>query len=211
MERNYACLRSRFVLLVLAAATLCLAAFPTATAAASPKPERPHVLVVGDSLTYGAEHRGALSRRLSRVATPFVVGVNGLAAHRTPELLQQNLATLPRTTLVVIAVGTNDAMYHLSNEAFRRRVIEIMDAVKGRSVLWVNLRTTAFARHSKRLNRVLSSVDRQRSDLTVANWADEPASRLLQSDGVHLTTTGYQRRAAFITRAVREELTLHPA
>ncbi len=209
MERNYARLRSRLIVLLLAAAALHAVAAPRAVAAASSKPDRPHVLVVGDSLTYGAEHRGSLSRRLSRVATPLVVGVNGLAAHRTPELLQQNLTTLPRTTLVVIAVGTNDAMYHLSNEAFRRRVVEIMDAVKGRSVLWVNLKTTAFAGHSKRLNRVLSSVDRQRSDLTVLNWANEPASRLLQSDGVHLTAKGYQRRAAFITRAVREELTPH--
>jgi lysophospholipase L1-like esterase len=167
---------------------------------------RPVVLVVGDSLTVGAERRGQLSVQLrAGGVTPVVHGQNGMSTYQAPPVITAARAkSKPR--LIVVALGTNDAMVNAGGDAFGRRIAEVMAAAGKTPVLWVDVHATAFRDQARAANRQLRMAAKKWPNLTVLEWSSTRGSSMLIYDGVHLTARGYQVRAAFITAAVSKAL-----
>lgn len=173
------------------------------------------LVVVGDSLTEGAEYFGSL--RKSLLATGIWPRVNvdykrGRTVRQGIPVLVRQLDRAQNPTAIIVALGTNDMMSH-SEPAWPARVIdELMATTRGLPVLWVNV-TFDTARHpdwkarANRFNRTLVSAASRWPNLTVANWSRGfvPAGRYrFISDGVHLTVSAYRQRAAWIATQSRE-------
>ena len=166
----------------------------------------PVVLLVGDSLMLGAQSHGDLSARLRRAGVvPVVVARNGLSTGRSAPVIQQ-ARRKQRIDLVVVALGTNDAMVGHVGAAFGRSLADVL-AVTGRvPVLWVDVHATAFARDARSVNAQLKKAARRSSTMRLLTWSEAPGADSLIYDGVHLTPRGYRLRAKFIIDAVKDAL-----
>ena len=201
------------------AATLFIVAILAPSAALAAAPQRsahifttraatPHgkVLVVGDSLTVGASRYGLVERLRAAGFEPVVRAVNGLSTYRAVKIVTREISGGFDGRLVIVATGTNDAMWKVKDATMGRHIDRVMQAVGRRQVLWVNVYTTDFATHSRRINRVLDTKDADLRRLTVIDWAAHPSARALIHDGVHLTADGYRARARFIGTSAAEHM-----
>ena len=161
------------------------------------------MFVIGDSLTVAAAQTGGLAARLCSAGFRSTIRpVNGLATWKATKLLKEAVRRGEVGPVVVAALGTNDAKFAMTSELFSRQVDAFVSAAGGRTVLWVNLRTRAFAADSVRLNRVLAAKARRNQRIVVLDWAANPASNDLVSDGIHLVPGASVARAKFLTTHV---------
>ena len=171
--------------------------------AASPCVRGTNVLVIGDSLTVSTVKVGRLSSRLCDAGfQSTLLPENGLATWRATEMLRDAVSRGDVGPVVVAALGTNDAKFAVSSDLFSRQVDAFVSAARGRTVLWINLRTRVFSSDSARLNRVLASKARSNQQVVVLDWASNPFSSALVSDGIHLTPRASVARAKFMTDKV---------
>ena len=171
--------------------------------AASPCVRGMNVFVIGDSLTVSTVKVGRLSSRLCDAGfQSTLLPENGLATWRATEMLRDAVRRGGVGPVVVAALGTNDAKFAVSSDLFSRQIDAFVAAARGRTVLWVNLRTRVFASDSARLNRVLASKARSNQRIVVLDWASNLFSSALVSDGIHLTPRASVARAKFMTEKV---------
>ncbi len=109
----------------------------------------------------------------------------------------------------VIALGTNDTANVAagSNVGRLARIQEMMAAVHGAPVMWVNTQTDLSSgpwseANMQLWNNALTQAAKQYPNLRIFNWAGmvQPAWHL--SDGIHYTSAGYAIRAAAIAQAL---------
>ncbi len=109
----------------------------------------------------------------------------------------------------VIALGTNDTANVAagSNIGLLARIQEMMTAVHGAPVMWVNTQTNLSSgpwseANMQRWNSALAQAAKQYPNMRIFNWAGvvQPAWHL--SDGIHYTSAGYAIRAAAIAQAL---------
>lgn len=156
----------------------------------------PATLVVGDSLTVGAEIGG--------LGPDDGVTVDAVEGRTT----EQGAAVLEGTDLtgydqVIVALGTND--YTDSEEEFAPKIARVVKAAHGRPVIWVNVDTgtTKLAPAADGVNAALAFVAQAPGNLTVADWdgyinGRKDADDLRAGDGVHDSSKGYRVRAAWM-------------
>ena len=195
----------RLPVLTVAFTTLFAVVFSDArpAEAASPCAKGANVFVIGDSLTVAAAQTGGLAARLCSAGFRSTIRpVNGLATWKATKLLKEAVRRGEVGPVVIAALGTNDAKFAMTSELFSRQVDEFVSAAGGRTVLWVNLRTRAFAADSVRLNRVLAAKARSNRRIVVLDWAARSASKNLVSDGIHLSPGASVARAKFLTTQV---------
>jgi hypothetical protein len=172
--------------------------------AASPCAKGPNVFVIGDSLTASTVQAGGLASRLCTAGFQSTLRpVNGLATWNATETLKDAVRRREVGPVVIAALGTNDAKFAMSSAQFGRRVDAFLAAADGRTVLWVNLRTRAFAADSVRLNQVLAAKARSERRLVVLDWASNPSSNDLVSDGIHLVPAASVARAKFLAAQLK--------
>lgn len=167
------------------------------------------VLVVGDSLTVGADQIGGLSAKL--VANGFdVVGVDAKVGRSTPTGLQRLRARRELPPYVVVALGTNDVAAQRSATRFARLVDDVV-AVTGpdRTVVWVNVslaRTPSEQQRTAAYNRVLRNRARTTPGFVLVDWERvmRANARFVAQDRVHLTSRGYRQRADTLTAALTD-------
>jgi lysophospholipase L1-like esterase len=183
------------------AATACAVGMASGALAAAPTPTGAQQLpasrilfVEGDSLTVGSTSaiRSNLRGQFRKIEVDAEVGRN------TPTGIAR-LSAGRRAHVWVLALGTNDGP---DPGLMRRHVSTALKRAGPRPVIWVSVwRSAAYAR----VNRMLSRMDAQSTQLSVLRWdvfiRDNP--HLLASDGVHLTSEGYQVRGRMIADAVR--------
>lgn len=172
------------------------------------------LVVVGDSLTEGAEFFGQMRRSLLATKVWPRVTVDyrrGRTVRQGIPVLRRRLAASAEPTAVIIALGTNDMMSHAEASWPAQVIDEIMRETIGLPVMWVNLtfdgrQHPEWRARAARFNRALVAAQARWSELTVVSWsrAFVPTGRSrFIADGVHLTVTGYRTRATWITaRAV---------
>jgi lysophospholipase L1-like esterase len=185
----------------------------TTTTTTRPAPRGTKVAIVGDSLTEG------IRTRLPPLATQYGFDLKidaqsgrDIAAGMTP-------LTKIKTDrdLVVVALGTNDARASLTVEAAQARIEQMLAVVGDKTpVLWVNIYrqdTKDASTAARRFDLALDAEAAVRPNLTVLDWSSYIQGRkdLLGKDGIHLTSAGYDDRAAWLARAIADELRLPSA
>lgn len=175
------------------ALTAALLGAQSAVAAPSPQP-LDALFVEGDSLTVGS------SRSIkTHLAADFrQITVDAKVGRNTPSGISR-LSGGQNANVWVVALGTNDSP---DPSAMSRYVKTVLDRAGTKPVLWVSVWRSAEYR---RVNRMLSRLDAQYTQLAVLRWdrfiKDHP--ELLASDGIHLTPTGYEIRGMMVADAVR--------
>ncbi len=109
----------------------------------------------------------------------------------------------------VIALGTNDAanIDVGSNVGMQTRIAEMMAAVHGEPVLWVNTQTDLTSgpwaeSNMQQWNSALVQASAHYPNMRIFNWAGMVQPGWHLSDGIHYTSAGYAIRAAAIAHAL---------
>lgn len=164
------------------------------------------LLFVGDSLTVGASWFGSLKSKIDglRIWNDSTIDAKvGRLATEGVSILQKQIT--PRTTAVVVALGTND-MISRRDPAYPPIAIDaVMQEAHDLPVLWFNLKFSPTGRgdwraRGRRFNRALRAAQSRWPNLVIADWysyfTPSGKARYIE-DGVHLTVSGYKSRATF--------------
>jgi len=180
------------------------------TTTTMPRPLGTKVAIVGDSLTEG------IRSRLPPLATQY--GFDAKIDAQQGRDIEAGVAPLsklePNRDLVVVALGTNDARASLTVPVAQARIEQMLSAIGDKTpVLWVNIyrsdtKDASAAAH--RFDLALEAEAQARPNLTVLDWSSYIQGRknLMGKDGIHLTSVGYDDRAAWLARAIADELRL---
>ena len=168
------------------------------------------ILIVGDSLTFGANYFGKLATKAqsTNIWTKVVLDAkNGRKATFGAKVIADRLTD--STTAVVVALGTNDMISNSQSWYPDYAIDTVMEQVGTLPVLWVNVEFSPTGRadwrsRGVRFNRALKNATARYPNLMVADWnkyfTPKGQSRFV-ADGVHLTVTGYKTRTNyFITK-----------
>ncbi len=185
-----------------AAVSAGVSAPPNSTAVAAPVANRivtarikaTRVLVVGDSLTVGADPyiRQALGNSVRKVT------INAQVGRFTSEGISL-LSSQSPSRVWVVALGTNDGPDADATRAWVARVMWL--AGKRQVIIMTIVRPGGYWG----VNRAMINMQRRFPNLQVIDWATLIARNpwYLGGDGVHLTTSGYRFRGQVIADAVR--------
>lgn len=170
------------------------------------------VLVVGDSLTFGANYFGKLAVKAqgTKIWTNVVLDAkNGRKATVGAKVIANRLTSA--TTAIVVALGTND-MISKSQAWYPRYAIDtVMEQAAGLPVLWVNLEFSQTGRadwrtRAVRFNRALKAATSRYPNLVIADWnkffTPKGQSRFV-ADGIHLSVTGYKTRTTYFINQMK--------
>jgi hypothetical protein len=109
----------------------------------------------------------------------------------------------------VIALGTNDTANVAagSNVGLMARIQEMMAAVHGEPVMWVNTQTDLSSgpwseANMQLWNNALVQAAKQYPNMRIFNWAGMVQPEWHLSDGIHYTSAGYAIRATAIAQAL---------
>lgn len=179
-------------------------------ASAAPAPTH-RLLIIGDSLTFGAEYFAGLNKRVIKTGRWQTAKVSAKVGRTINQGITDLRARRPsERTAIVVALGTND-MLHNRDRAYPAVAIDrFMRAAAGRPVLWLNLEFAPtrpdWRNRAIRFNRELRKAQTRWPNLHIADWnayfTPKGPSRFI-SDGVHLTVSGYKTRAAYMTSQLR--------
>ena len=167
------------------------------------------LLVLGDSLTWGANYFTRTQSRLAssglfasirvdarwgrRISGPTSSRYSGSVAYR--ELVKSGVAP----TAVIVALGSNDVAILVKRREYIAAIQDLMKAIGNVPVVWVNVyRTdsTTTARNSQRLNAVLVDVLTNYPRASIYDWSNlaRTTAGLTDPDKIHLTPLGHEVR-----------------
>jgi hypothetical protein len=162
------------------------------------------VLLVGDSLTFGANYFGSLGSRVegTNIWTKVTLDArNGRKATVGAKVIANKLTNT--TTAIVVALGAT---------WYPRYAIDtVMEQAGGLPVLWVNLEFSPTGRadwrsRGVRFNRALQAATSDYPNLTIADWnkffTPKGQNRFV-ADGVHLSVTGYKTRSSYFINQMK--------
>lgn len=205
-EHKHARVARSIAALAVATTFVCAHVVPVSATTARDR----NLVVIGDSLTFGAERFGGLSWRVVRTNRWRSIQVSGVVGRSIEQGVTQLRRMKPgRQDAVVVALGTNDMMTRRSRQP-ALLIDRFMAAAKGRPVLWLNLEfaTTRpdWRNRGIRFNRELRRAQSRWPNLHIADWDaffDPEGQSRFTADGVHLTTQGYRTRVSFMLRRLR--------
>jgi lysophospholipase L1-like esterase len=169
-----------------------------------------NLLIIGDSLTLGADAFGSLAAKIRKTRKWTSVSIDtrvGRKASVGADMLPDKI--LNHTTAIVIALGTNDMMSRTESWYPRWVIDRVMANTLDIPVLWVNLKYSDtrlnWKSRGNKFNKALKQAKLRYPTLTIADWntsfIPKSASRFIE-DGVHLTVSGYRTRATFLVPAI---------
>ncbi len=167
------------------------------------------LLVLGDSLTWGANYFAKSQARLAAAKNFDVVlvdsrwgrRVSGLASTRYSgnAALKQLIADGVRPTAVIVALGTNDVAIFTKRREYAILIQDLMTTIGDVPVAWVNVHridSTGTVQGSKRFNAALGQVLTNYPLASVFDWAEVAKNnpKVIDPDKVHLTPLGHEVR-----------------
>jgi lysophospholipase L1-like esterase len=171
-----------------------------------------NVAVVGDSLTLGIEDQ----LRAEAKQFGFTTKMDAVQGRDIDGSMSAIKRLAPGRDLVVLALGTNDARKGLTTADATSRIDEALNAVgEDVPVLWVNV----YRGDSKSSSAAADVFDRalaleafNHPNLTVVDWDSfiKDHVGLVGADHIHLTSAGYDVRAAWLADAIANRLHLPP-
>jgi len=167
------------------------------------------LLVLGDSLTWGANYFSKSQARLAAANNFDVVLVDSRWGRRISGLtstrysgnaaLKQLIADGVRPTAVIVALGTNDVAIFTKRREYITLIQELMTTIGNVPVAWVNVHridSTSTIRGSKRFNAALGQVLANYPLANVFDWAEVAKNnpKVIDPDKIHLTPLGHEVR-----------------
>jgi lysophospholipase L1-like esterase len=167
------------------------------------------LLVLGDSLTWGANYFSKSQARLAAANNFDVVLVDSRWGRRVSGLtstrysgnaaLKQLIADGVRPTAVIVALGTNDVVIFTKRREYVTLIQELMTTIGNVPVAWVNVHridSTNTTRQSQRFNAAIGQVLANYPLASVFDWAQIAKSnpKVVDPDKIHLTPLGHEVR-----------------
>ncbi|NDC47405.1 MAG: SGNH/GDSL hydrolase family protein [Actinobacteria bacterium] len=175
------------------------------------------LLVLGDSLTWGANYFAKAERRLAETGTFDTVVVDGWWSRRIGGIISTTYSGANtykkltkdglRPTAVIVALGTNDVYFLAKKREFAAIIRELMDAIGPLPVVWLNVHRVESATtitRSRIFNTTLGKVLADYPNASVYDWVAtvEKNPSLMAFDKIHLQPSGYEARTrAYLTLA----------
>lgn len=204
----------RIAAALVAVASVAIGVGPVSGAAQAPRtaptPAAPAtLLVLGDSLTWGANYFAKLHARLSAQGTFDIVVVDGWWSRRIGGIVStkysgiNTLRALRKAGVnpaaVIVGLGTNDVQFLGKPREYAPLIDELLTEIGPVPVAWLNVHrveTTTTTRRSRIFNRTLATVAESRPHVTVVDWAAvvSASPRLMAFDKIHLQPSGYEAR-----------------
>jgi lysophospholipase L1-like esterase len=105
---------------------------------------------------------------------------------------------------LVFALGTNDLASGYSASSYRQKLNDVIAYASQHKNVHVYLITVRSknSTFSRAYNEQIVQAAVLRPNVHVVDWASQITSSISSSDGVHLTSTGYKLRAAYIASRV---------
>ena len=170
------------------------------------------LLILGDSITWGANYKGfgnvtpqlealgtfnkvivdgAFSRNISGPANTLHNGVKTYAKYLKAKVLP---------SAVIVALGSNDLQGSIKVRYYEDRIRELLTLIGDIPVAWVNvlrLDSQYYIRASTVFNRVLNRVALDYPNVSVVDWHAMITSnpKWFEFDKLHLQRVGYRARA----------------
>jgi hypothetical protein len=162
------------------------------------------VLVIGDSLTVGADREGALGD--DHDWDWDVRAIEGLTTEKATEATRG--IDESAYDLVIVALGTND--FNDDEATYAQRIDAMMDALSSAErVIWVNVDagTPLLAPTEQGVNAAIAAAPARFASLEVGDWNQYVAGiddmdAYRAGDEVHYNTEGYQLRARWMEQLV---------
>lgn len=180
----------------------------------TPTPAAPAtLLVLGDSLTWGANYFAKLHARLSAQGTFDIVVVDGWWSRRIGGIVStkysgvNTLRALRKAGVnpaaVIVGLGTNDVQFLGKPAQFVPLIDELLTEIGPVPVAWLNVHrveTTTTTRRSRIFNRTLATAAERYPNVSVVDWASVVATtpRLMAFDKIHLQPSGYEARTKVV-------------
>jgi len=184
---------------------------PTTTTTTVPVRKR-DVFVVGDSLTVGC--LDFFTEAAARVGFEFDASAE--IGREIPDGVTELQTNSPGRRLVVIALGTNDSTAGAKDEELIGRIDAALAAVpKAVPIVWVppyRDPKTASGKVADRFNQLVRQAATRRGNVLVVDWVGfvKQDPKIMDSDRIHLTDAGYQKRADWLARVIKAQLDLRP-
>jgi hypothetical protein len=173
----------------------------TTTAATEYEPVSGRVVVVGDSLTVGAEEN---LRRLAELHG-FTLELSAASGRQIPAGVEElRRLDAPSAELVVVALGTNDAAQPEFERALAdERIDQALAVTGGAPVAWVNVYRdpgTPAGDAARVFNQALLDAGSRHATLSALDWAwyVRTHPEVMADDRVHHTWEGYVARSRWL-------------
>lgn len=210
--------RVRRALAVAAAIVACSTVTATSTSAdvASSRGKKTPpttLLVLGDSLTWGAQYFGKARELIEADAQWGTVLMDGLFSRRLDvptwskwikysgiKVLRQWREQGTNPDAMIVALGSNDVFHESSPKVYEQLMRALLDEIGGVPTTFLTILrydTPAIAARSRAYNEVLVRVAADYPNVEVYDWyaVVSKRSKWRAWDKVHLTATGYEQRA----------------
>jgi lysophospholipase L1-like esterase len=201
----------RVIVVALAATLVAATTWGSVDARSVPQTPAPGstLLVLGDSLTWGANYfaraqsrlretgefetvvyDGWWSRRIGGIASTKYSGVN---------TYKQLVAGGVRPSAVLVALGTNDVFFSGKRAVYETLIRELMNTIGDVPVVWMNVHrveSATTARRSQLFNTTLQRVLAEYPRATPYDWVSLATSgpRFMAADKIHQSASGYELR-----------------
>jgi lysophospholipase L1-like esterase len=179
------------------------------------------LLVLGDSLTWGAAYKGFgnVVPKLNALGTFQKVIVDGVHARNIsgPARTSRNGVKTYKDYIkkgivpdaVIVALGSNDLQQSPKTSFYLREIRELLNLIGPRPVVWVNVYRTDLPIYPKRsatFNEALLVATSEYPNLTILDWSTELIAnpKWLAFDKLHLQPVGYRARATMYVQAANE-------
>lgn len=170
------------------------------------------LLVLGDSITWGANYKGFgnVTPKLQALNTFDKVIVDGAFSRNIsgPAKTLQNgvktyakyLKTKVRPSAVIVALGSNDLQGSIKVRYYEDRIRELLTLIGDIPVVWVNVSridSQYYIRASPVFNKVLNRVALDYPNVSVVDWHTMISAnpKWFAFDKLHLQPVGYRARA----------------
>jgi len=179
------------------------------------------LLVLGDSLTWGAAYKGFgnVVPKLQALGTFENVIVDGVHARNIsgPARTSRNGVKTYKEYIkkgmvpdaVIVALGSNDLQQSPKASFYLREIRELLTLIGPRPVVWVNVYRTdlpIYPRRSATFNAALLGATSDFPNMTILDWSTELIAnpKWLAFDKLHLHPVGYRARASMYVQAAND-------
>jgi len=176
---------------------------------AKPQPPKTTLVVLGDSITWGANYFAKTQTRLSAAGNFESVVVDGWWSRRIGGIVSTTysgtntyrklVAGGVRPTAVIVGLGTNDVYFLSKRREYAVLIRELMDTIGPIPVVWYNVNrveSPTMILRSRLFNDTLARVLTEYPLASIYDWAAlaKANSKVTAFDKIHLTPTGYEVR-----------------
>jgi len=176
---------------------------------AKPQPPKTTLVVLGDSITWGANYFTKTQTRMSAAGNFESVVVDGWWSRRIGGIVSTTYSGTNtyrklvdggvRPTAVIVGLGTNDVYFLSKRREYAALIRELMDTIGPIPVVWYNVNrveSPTMIVRSRLFNDTLARVLTDYPLASIYDWSDlaKANSHVTAFDKIHLTPTGYEVR-----------------